>query len=660
MARNRKLHRAVRAPREEQRPARATADTQRSRQTWLLPVGVFLVAAAARAVVLYQLSGTDFSRLLFGDGAQYDQWAQTIASGDWMGHTVFYQSPLYPYLLGIVYALVGRHLALIRILQAVGDSAACVMIAIAARRLFDGTTGWVAGLLAAFYAPSLFFAFEIQKSSLDFVLVSAIVFAAVTPAERMTLTRCAVCGALAGLFALNRENALLLILPVALWCGARSSRKALAAAVVACSAALVLMPVGLRNWRVGGEFHLTTSQFGPNLYIGNNPHANGTYVPLVKGHGSATFEQRDAIALAESGSARTLTPGEVSAYWRARAMEWIRGHPGSWLRLLGKKAMLLLNRTEVADTEDPYTYAESSGVLWCALAVCNFGIVAPLAFLGVYMTWRRWRELWLLYAVAALYLATVLPFFVLDRYRYPVVPVCLVFAGAAVALARRWWAQSDVRHRSAAAIIGISAAVICNWSVESRPQLEAVTNFNIGYELQLQAQNREAMMRYRRAIELDPNLADAHSNLGIALAASGQHDDAIQEYERALQADPTLVEADVNLGIEQAQRGEYAKALDSLTAALALDSSSVDAHYNLGLVLVALGRLDEARVQFDTAIRLDPGNAAARNNLGILLAEGGQFDEAIKQFKAALSIRPDYSEAAANLAHAQSAIAMKR
>jgi tetratricopeptide (TPR) repeat protein len=626
----------------------------------LLATGIFVLALAVRAVVLWQLSGADFSQLLLGDSAQYDQWAQTIASGDWMGHAVFYQSPLYPYVMGAVYGLVGRHVAVIRILQAISDSMACAMIAVTANRLFTNASGWAAGLLAAFYAPALFFTFEIQKSSLDFAVVSAIAFAAVTPDQEMTLVRCAALGALAGLFALNRENALLLIPAVAVWCHARSPRKMLAGAVVACCAAVILLPVGLRNWRVGGEFHLTTSQLGPNLYIGNNPQANGTYVPLVKGHGSVMYEQRDATELAESAAGRRLTPGEVSAYWRARATDWIRQHPGTWLRLVGKKILLLLNRIEAADTEDPYTYAESSGMLRVALAVCNAGVIAPLALVGVYMTRRRWRQLWLLHVFAALYLATVLPFYVLDRYRYPIAPLVLLFAGAAIGLSRNWWTHADARNRTAAAIIILSTGLLCNWAIQSREQIQAVTNYNIGYALQVESRYPEATMRYRRAIELDSNSADVHSNLGALLAANGQHDEAIQEYEYALKIDPNLAAADANLGIEQAQRGDYAKAVDFLNAALALNPNHVQAHYNMGLVLVALSRLQEARTQFEITTRLDPTNAPARNNLGILLAQEGRFDDAIHQFKAALSIRPDFAEAAANLTHAQSAAAMKR
>ena len=51
------------------------------------------------------------------------------------------------------------------------------------------------------------------------------------------------------------------------------------------------MPVGLRNKAVGGEFHLTTSQLGPNFYIGNHAGAIGTYEALVVGHGSAADER---------------------------------------------------------------------------------------------------------------------------------------------------------------------------------------------------------------------------------------------------------------------------------------------------------------------------------------------------------------------------------
>ena len=71
---------------------------------------------------------------------------------------------------------------------------------------------------------------------------------------------------------------------------------------------VVLTPVAVRNRIVGGELHLTTSQLGPNLYIGNNPEADGTYRPLRPRRSEPQFERRDATELAERDVGRALSP----------------------------------------------------------------------------------------------------------------------------------------------------------------------------------------------------------------------------------------------------------------------------------------------------------------------------------------------------------------
>lgn len=49
-----------------------------------------------------------------GDAIEYDAWAQRIAAGDWIGSEVFYQAPLYPYCLGVLFALAGHGLHAVR------------------------------------------------------------------------------------------------------------------------------------------------------------------------------------------------------------------------------------------------------------------------------------------------------------------------------------------------------------------------------------------------------------------------------------------------------------------------------------------------------------------------------------------------------------------
>jgi len=147
--------------------ARKKGGTGRS---WFALV-VFAVALLVRLVHVWQMRGSPFFSLLMGDSRGYDEWAQRIAGGEWLGHEVFYQAPLYPYLLGVIYAVAGRHLLLVRFVQASIGSASCALLALAGARLFSRRAGLVAGLMLALYAPAIFFDGLLQKSVLDVFFV---------------------------------------------------------------------------------------------------------------------------------------------------------------------------------------------------------------------------------------------------------------------------------------------------------------------------------------------------------------------------------------------------------------------------------------------------------------------------------------------------------
>ena len=95
-------------------------------------------------------------------------------------------------------------------------------------------------------------------------------------------------GAVLGLLALTRENALAFAptVPVWLWLRFRDHPLELRARWLGCfvaGLAAVLLFVGVRNYVVGDTFALTTSQMGTNFYMGNSPEATGLYVPLTGG-----------------------------------------------------------------------------------------------------------------------------------------------------------------------------------------------------------------------------------------------------------------------------------------------------------------------------------------------------------------------------------------
>jgi tetratricopeptide (TPR) repeat protein len=672
-------------------------------------VSIFAIALAVRLLHIWEIRAAPFFSALMGDSHGYDEWAQRIAAGDWLGHEVFYQAPLYPYVLGVTYAIAGRSLLVVRIVQALIGSASCVLLALAGTRLFSPRIGLTAGVMLALYAPAVFFDGLLQKSTLDVFFVCLALWLAATaapprPTETLTakIAKSAKIyldkdslrpsrplrssswlwlGLAMGGLALTRENAIVLIAVVAVWAALVSSWKA--AAVFLAGVALVLAPVAARNAYVGGGFYVTTSQAGPNFYIGNNPRADGTYQSLRYGRGAPEYERQDATELAEHALGRTLTPAEVSSYWSGRAFDFIASQPIAWLELTLRKAALLINAAEAVDTESQTSHAEWSLPLRILGVIGHFGVLVPLACFGIIATWSSRSRLWLLYAMTAAYAASVVAFYVFARYRFPLVPLLMLFAAAGLAalpdVVRMRAVPGGMKSVAAIAV----TAVIANWPLLNAAWMQAVTENNLGVALQGERRLDDATTHYRRAIAFRSDYAPAYSNLGTALRALGRQEQAVHAYEqalklqpdfagahynlanllldagnpaaaatefrRALQSEPASAEVHSNLGIALAATGRGDEAISEFRRAIALDPSAAKAHRNLGDALSASGAQGEAIASLRRAAELEPGDAAIQYDLGSALLEAGQLDEAVTHLRAALRANQNFVEAHNNL-----------
>jgi tetratricopeptide (TPR) repeat protein len=711
----------------------------------LLSAIVFAVALTLRLIHIWQIHNSPFFTVLMGDARTYDAWAQRIAAGDWIGRDVFYQAPLYPYFLGVMYWIAGRSLMLVRIAQAVIGSCSCVLVAAAAQRLFSVRAGLVAGLMLAIYAPAIFFDALIQKSVLDVFFVSLVLWLIAGNPRWLPL------GLAVGGLILTRENALVFVPVILAWAiffsvgptvqfsavhrFAASSQLAgpptplrfglRPAGLFALGVTLVLLPVVVRNSIAGGGFYLTTSQFGPNFFIGNHAGADGTYQSLRYGRGDPEYERQDATELAEYALHRTLTPAEVSGFWTDNALAFIKSNPVAWLKLMGRKIALLANATEMIDTEDQATYAEESNVLALLGPMTHFGVLVPLAAVGmlamsVAALYERRRSQTaatarpgILYALLIAYSGSVVLFYVVARYRYPLVPILIMFAAPGV------FAITRARIVTIAAI-----AIVVNWPMGSANAMRAVTETNLGAALQNEHRRDDAILHYRRAIAMDPGYAPAYSNLGmalreenrideasesyrealklqpefatanynfanllldqrdpaaaiphferamqkeppsadvhnnfaIALAATGRTDEALREFHRAIDLDPASARAYRNLGDTLASQSRWPDAIAALRKAVELDSGNADLHYDLASALLESGNLDEAVTEFRATLRIAPAMVDAHNNLGIALGSQGKLDEAIREFRRVLAIQPGFASAQQNLTMALAAL----
>lgn len=623
------------------------------RPFWPVAVVLFAVALGLRVWHVAALQASPFASLLLGDAAIYDAWARRIAAGDWLGQGVFYQAPLYPYLLGVLYRFVGDDLTTVRVAQSLGGAFAVVLTALAARVLFGRRAGAVAGALLAFHAPAIFFDGLVQKASLDVLLSACLLwFVALLLARPTGLRALGLGAALAGLI-LTRENALLWAPLLLLWLASRAGYGKATVPAFLLGLGLVLAPVAARNYVFSGGVYLTTSQLGANLYIGNHEGANGTYMPLRKGRGNAALEQQDAARLARAAMGRELDPGEVSRYWASQALAWATAHPADWLELSLRKLRLIWSTVEAPDTEDLYSHAEWSLPLRVADAAMPFGIMAPVGLLGLWLTRVRFRELWILHALTVVYVLSLIAFYVVARYRLPLAPVLAAFGAAGLTQVRPWWRKAGPGERRRGGAWLTLALLVCNWPMQSIPAMKALTRFNLGEALRTAGRSDEAIEQFKASLALDPNQSAAASNLGALLAERGDHEGALRQFEAAIAADAGNAAAHNNLGQELARRGRMDEAMGEFRRSIDLDPEDSAAHQSLGIALASLGRADQAIVEFEEAIRLEPADAASHNNLGILLASSGRIEEGIRHFQKALRAKPGFEEAAANLAKAE-------
>jgi tetratricopeptide (TPR) repeat protein len=541
---------------------------------------IWILALAVRLIFLWQISGTDVFSLVMGDGIRYDAWAQEIARGEWLGHRVFYQAPLYPYFLGLVYTVVGRNFLILRLLQAVIGATSCVLLAQAGSRFFSRKAGLIAGVLLALYPTAIFLDYAIQKSVLDLFFICGLLAVLGLIKEHPDARWWVAAGAVLGLLALTRENALV-FLPIILiwlfiaWRGEWWSKRLRWAGWFLLGVNTVLLPVAFRNQLVGGEFHLTTAQFGPNFYIGNSRYANGIYRPLIWNHESAKYEQDDAIMLAEQALKRKLTAGEVSGYWTTRTLADIRERPLHWLSLLGRKWMLLWNVSEISDTDDQYTYGEWSVLLRVLNRVLNFGTIFPLAVFGVCVMWSQGRRPWLLYAMFLGYAVSVVMFYIFARYRFPLIPLLLLFVSGGLVSLRNALRDEHSHTTVISSGLALAFAFICNQPMAKETDARGATHYNIAADLAAQHGDLDGALRHcTEAVRLRPNLPPAHHMLAMLLSKKGRTQEAIDEERETLRLYPDYADAHNHLAVLLAQQDNLDEAISHAQSALKLNPFS--------------------------------------------------------------------------------------
>lgn len=139
-----------------------------------------------------------------------------------------------------------------------------------------------------------------------------------------------------------------------------------------------------------------------------------------------------------------------------------------------------------------------------------------------------------------------------------------------------------------------------------------------------------AEREFKRAIEINPNNADARQMYSYYLSAMGRFDDALAEMKRAQELDPLSLAKIAGIGEIFYYQRQYDQAIEQYRKALEMDPNSGFAHWAIGNVYVQKGMYDEAIAEYQMSIPLSGDSPDEPASLGYAYALSGKKREALQ------------------------------
>jgi 4-amino-4-deoxy-L-arabinose transferase-like glycosyltransferase len=386
-------------------------------------IGVLLCAVLVRLLYVAIAPGVDpvlRGDPLFGDAQGYQLLAVNLLRTHdltWDGvQSTSYRMPGYPAFLALIFLAAGPNLVAVRLVQAVVGALLCLPVYRIARRLTSSGVGLLAALGIAVH-PLLIYTTAWLYAETLFVLVLWLGLDTLASTEepvrvgQLLLAAVLVAGA-------TYVRPQPLILPgFALLIGGLLGRNRLIVKrmlFVQLVVVLLLAPWMIRNSIANGELVAMTTDFGSNVYGGNNDEADGSFRP-----------QTPFVlpGLSEPASDRELA---------RRGFTWILAYPGKFIRVLPLKLVRFFSLDMSQSRTSLSSLAAIGGTL--------YALYVTVAIAGVLLLCVRMRGRVAVTVITpmVMFVATTLIFFGGARFALPIAPVLLIglMYGAMTGVAR--------------------------------------------------------------------------------------------------------------------------------------------------------------------------------------------------------------------------------
>ena len=168
---------------------------------------------------------------------------------------------------------------------------------------------------------------------------------------------------------------------------------------------------------------------------------------------------------------------------------------------------------------------------------------------------------------------------------------------------------------------------------------EPTIHFDLGYTYSALGRPADARLEFQKAIDLDPNMAEAYASLGLILIDSDPPA-AVAPLTKLSQLQPDQARSHFLLGLAFERSGKSLDAISNYQDALKLDPKDFDAHFALARVLLAAHRAVEAEIEFRAAKSLEPTDPDVLLGIAESLEAQIKTEEAAEAYAAYLDVKP--------------------
>ncbi len=517
------------------------------------------------------------------DPAFYLDWARAILAGKGSLFIPFPRAPLYPYLLAGIQHLFGTGWLWLRLPNLLADICTVSLIYRLTCKISGKRTAIISSSLFALSGAAIYFTGEILMTSLATALFMVFLTVFINIYNKPHVITAIITGLLIGVISLLRPN-MLALLPftvaiIAVHCyktRVKPIRTTLLSASHLIAAIVILIPVTITNWQTTHQLIPVSQQGGVNFYIGNARGAAG-WASWLPGAG-ATWTDEDAHRIAEEYAGKPLKTSEVSSQLWLKGFHEIMAAPFSWMRLMLKKTLLLVNYREIGNNR-PLSLAKEASPMLRWLFPVSIGLMLPFAMVG-FLAIRKQRNAQLLLILGSLYAATLLIFFITSRYRMPLTPVFCIFAGIGISAIIDSIRNKKTEISIITALVIGAVIAIPNWAGDKYEE-PVQAEYIAGNALMRVGRVNEAIARYEKARQMAPNFPELHLNYGAALMETGNLNAAKIEFQAELENNPHSAKAMNNLGVIEEKSGSIYAAQQYYQEAFETAPHLEDARINL-------------------------------------------------------------------------------